>query len=42
LMPDAFGEKYAALFVRVGSDPAKMAADYRQPIRVRPTKFLAW
>jgi PPOX class probable F420-dependent enzyme len=42
LMPPGFGEKYAALFVRLGSDPAKMAAQYSQPIRVAPTKFFAW
>jgi PPOX class probable F420-dependent enzyme len=41
-MPAAFAEKYAALFQRVGSDPAKMAADYSQPIRVTPAKFIAW
>jgi PPOX class probable F420-dependent enzyme len=42
LMLPAFGEKYADLFVRVGSDPAKMAAEYSQPIRVTPTKVIAW
>ncbi len=42
LMLPAFGEKYADLFVRVGSDPAKMAAEYSQPIRVTPGRFRAW
>jgi PPOX class probable F420-dependent enzyme len=42
LMPPAFSTKYAALFERLGSNPAKMAAEYRQPIRVTPTKFNAW
>jgi PPOX class probable F420-dependent enzyme len=42
LMLPAFGEKYADLFVRIKSDPAKMAAEYNQPIRVTPTKFIAW
>ena|SRR5215217_1426958 len=42
LMLPAFGEKYADLFVRIGSDPAKMAAEYNQPIRVTPTKVIAW
>ncbi|MEA2528099.1 MAG: hypothetical protein QOF73_5326 [Thermomicrobiales bacterium] len=42
LMLPAFGEKYAELFVRIGSSPAKMATEYSQPIRVRPRKFVAW
>ena len=42
LMPAGFGAKYAALFARLGSDPAAMAARYTQPIRVRPTRFVAW
>ena len=42
LMPSGFGAKYAALFARLGSDPAAMAARYSQPIRVRPTRFVAW
>lgn len=42
LMSPEFGEKYANLFARVGSNPEKMAAEYSQPIRVTPTKFLAW
>lgn len=42
LIPPAFADKYAALFRRVDSDPARMAAEYSQPIRVTPTKFLAW
>jgi len=42
LMLPAFGEKYADLFVRIKSGPAKMASEYNQPIRVTPTKFNAW
>ena len=42
LMPAGFGAKYAALFARLGSDPVAMAARYSQPIRVRPTRFVAW
>jgi PPOX class probable F420-dependent enzyme len=42
LMLPAFADKYAALFKRVGSDPAQMATEYSQPIRVTPTKFFAW
>jgi PPOX class probable F420-dependent enzyme len=42
LMLPAFADKYAELFKRIGSDPIKMAAEYNQPIRVTPTKFLAW
>lgn len=38
LMPPAFGEKYAALFRRLGSTPEEMQARYTQPIRVRPTR----
>jgi PPOX class probable F420-dependent enzyme len=41
-MPAAFGEKYASLFDRIGSTPAKMATQYSQVIRVAPTRFLAW
>ncbi|MGH2560290.1 MAG: pyridoxamine 5'-phosphate oxidase family protein [Thermomicrobiales bacterium] len=41
LMPDGFGEKYAALFRRVGSTPEAMKASYTQPIRVRPTKRMS-
>ena len=42
LMPSGFGAKYAALFARLGSDPAAMVPRYAQPIRVRPTRFVAW
>ena len=42
VMPAGFGAKYAPLFGRLGSDPATMAARYSQPIRVRPTRFVAW
>ncbi|MGH2534962.1 MAG: pyridoxamine 5'-phosphate oxidase family protein [Thermomicrobiales bacterium] len=41
LMPDEFGEKYAALFRRLGSTPKAMQARYTQPIRVTPTKRMS-
>ena len=42
LMPPEFGEKYARLFPRIDSSPAKMMAQYSQPIRVTLTKVTAW
>ena len=36
----AFAEKYARLMVRIGTTPGRMAADYSQPIRVTPRRFL--
>jgi PPOX class probable F420-dependent enzyme len=42
LMLPEFGEKYAHLWDRINSSPAKMKAEYNQPIRVTPTKFIAW
>ena len=38
----AFGEKYASLMKAMGADPERMVADYSQPIRIKPTKFLSW
>ena len=36
----AFAAKYAALFVRIGSTPERMAKEYSQPIRVAPVKLV--
>jgi PPOX class probable F420-dependent enzyme len=41
-MPAGFADKYASLFARLGSSAAEMAARYSQPIRVTPSKFIAW
>jgi PPOX class probable F420-dependent enzyme len=38
----AFGEKYASLIKTMGADLERMAEDYSQPIRIKPTKFLTW
>jgi PPOX class probable F420-dependent enzyme len=35
-----FAAKYAALFVRIGSTPGKMAAEFSQAIRITPTKLV--
>jgi len=35
-----FAAKYAALFVRIGSTPEKMAAEYSQAVRITPTKLV--
>ncbi len=39
LLP-AFADKYTALFGRIGSDAAIMAANYTQAIRITPTRLL--
>ncbi|MDP9373642.1 MAG: TIGR03618 family F420-dependent PPOX class oxidoreductase [Chloroflexota bacterium] len=36
----AYVEKYAAGMANLGMDAAQMAAVYRQPIRITPTKFI--
>jgi len=36
----AFAAKYAALFVRIGSTPERMAKEYSQAIRMTPTKLV--
>ena len=36
----AYAEKYRSEFKDMGSTPESMAADYSQPIRVTPTKFV--
>ena len=42
VMPSGFADKYAALFARLGSSAPEMAARYSQPIRVTPSRFIAW
>ena len=42
VMSPGFAAKYAHLFPRIDSSPERMAAVYRQPIRVSPDKLLAW
>ena len=42
VMPPGFADKYAALFARLGSSAPEMAARYSQPIRVTPSKLIAW
>ena len=42
VMPPGFAAKYAAHFARLGSSAPEMAARYSQPIRVTPSRFLAW
>ncbi len=38
----AYFEKYAAFLKNMGADPERLAEDYSQPIRIKPTKFIAW
>ena len=38
----AYFAKYAAPIAQFGWTPEGMAADYSQPIRVTPTRFLGW
>ena len=38
----AYFEKYATPIAQFGWTAAGMAADYSQPIRVTPTRFLGW
>jgi PPOX class probable F420-dependent enzyme len=42
VMRPEFAAKYARLFPRIDSSPERMAAEYRQPIRITPVKLLAW
>ena len=35
-------EKYASSIKNMGVDPERMAEGYSQPIRIKPTKFIAW
>jgi PPOX class probable F420-dependent enzyme len=38
----AYFEKYAAAIKNMGADPERLAEDYSQPIRIKPTKFITW
>ena len=38
ILVPAFGEKYASMIV----DADRLVEDYSQPIRIKPTKFIAW
>ena len=40
--PPAYFEKYADLIASLGWTADAMAAQYSQPIRVTPTRFLSW
>lgn len=42
IMTPAFAAKYAHLFPRIDSSPERMAAEYRQPVRITPSKLIAW
>ena len=42
LMSADYVAKYAALLAQIGSSAERMAAEYTQPIRIRPTKYLVW
>ncbi|MFN8484321.1 MAG: TIGR03667 family PPOX class F420-dependent oxidoreductase [Anaerolineae bacterium] len=39
---DPYREKYAASIAEMGWTPETMLASYSQPIRVTPTKLIAW
>lgn len=38
----AFSAKYASMIKAMGEDLNRMAEEYSQPIRIKPTKFLSW
>ena len=38
----AYFSKYAASIKNMGVDPERLAEDYSQPIRIKPTKFITW
>ncbi len=40
--PAAYFEKYAAGIAGIGTTPDQLMADYRQAIRVRPTRLVSW
>ena len=42
IIAPAFGEKYASLIKMMGVDTDRLVEDYSQPIRIKPTKFIAW
>jgi hypothetical protein len=42
ILVPAFGEKYASMIKTMGVDAEGLVEDYSQPIRIKPTKFIAW
>ena len=42
ILVPAFGEKYASMIKTMGVDTEGLVEDYSQPIRIKPTKFIAW
>ena len=42
ILVPAFGEKYASMIKTMGVDAQGLVEDYSQPIRIKPTKFIAW
>ena len=42
ILVPAFGEKYASMIKTTGVDAQGLVEDYSQPIRIKPTKFIAW
>lgn len=42
LIPPAYEQKYAATMQEMKMQPEQMAAEYSQPIRITPTRFLGW
>ena len=42
ILAPAFGEKYASMIKTMGVDTEGLVEDYSQPIRIKPTKFIAW
>jgi PPOX class probable F420-dependent enzyme len=42
ILVPAFGEKYASMIKTMGVDTERLVEDYSQPIRIKPTKFIAW
>ncbi|MGI8642822.1 MAG: TIGR03667 family PPOX class F420-dependent oxidoreductase [Thermomicrobiales bacterium] len=41
-MTDAYVTKYDAQMKQMNMEPVKMAAEYSQVIRIRPTRFMGW
>lgn len=42
VVPPAYVEKYATGIAGLGMTPEAMTAEYRQAVRLRPTRFLSW
>ena len=40
--PPAYADKYAAAMSGMGMTVESMAAEYSQPIRITPTRFISW